>query len=479
MTALKARLFPVLLLLVWTANTAALEQSESIQLPESIQKLIRSYKVPMDAISMIVQDIDADAPLVSLNPMIPRNPASSIKLLTTFVALNVLGPTYTWRTELYAAGPIKDGTLNGDLVLKGYGDPYLVLEELWKMLGGLRATGVHTITGDLVIDDSHFLVPDTDPGAFDHQPYRLYNVIPNAALVNFNAIEFQFFQARDGKSVVIRSVPDLPNLKISNELTVEIGKCRGYQFGISLNVPDPTADRVVFSGAFPSDCRSHAMNRSVMSPASYAYGNFKRLWRHWGGTISGGYRNGLAPKRRPLLVWQSRPLAEVIRPLNKWSNNVMTRLLLYSIAAAKFKAPFTKEQGIEVLHDYLRDNDLDDTDLVIDNGAGLSRDTRITVQLMNALLRHAYDSPYMPEFLASMSINGLDGTTRRRFRGRPEAGRMHLKTGSIDNVAAIAGYVKAASNKTYTVALIINHKNIQQGAGIEIQNAMLKWAYQQ
>jgi D-alanyl-D-alanine carboxypeptidase/D-alanyl-D-alanine-endopeptidase (penicillin-binding protein 4) len=221
------------------------------------------------------------------------------------------------------------------------------------------------------------------------------------------------------------------------------------------------------------------MHRSVMTPASYAFGTFKRLWAHWGGEIGGGMRHGLAPARRPLIVWQSRTLAELIRPLNKWSNNVMTRMLLYSLAAAKFKPPFTKAQGIEVLLDYLRDNGLDATGLVVDNGSGLSRDAHITAELMNALLRHAYAAPYMPEFIASMSINGLDGTARRRFAGRPEAGHMHLKTGRIDNVAAIAGYVKTVSKKNYTVALMINHQNIHHGAGTEIQNAVLKWVYEQ
>jgi len=464
------------LCLLWVHGALALEG-----VPDAVQKIIDAYNIPDGAVSMLVQDVGAEAPVASRNIAVPRNPASSIKLLTTFVALDVLGPTYTWPTKLYALGPIADGVLEGDLVLKGYGDPYLIVEEFWKMLGALRARGVERINGDLVIDDSHFAVPDLDPGAFDRQPYRLYNVVPSAALVNFKAVEFQFFPAGDGKTVRIRTRPELPNLDITNTLTIKQGPCRGYQLGITMDIPDPaTGDRVVFSGSFPSACRSHSMHRSVLQPASYAFGTFQRLWKHWGGTISGGFREGLVlTKKRPIVVWQSRPLAEIIRPLNKWSNNVMTRLLLYSLAVTKFDPPVTKEQGIEVLREYLRDNGLDDSDLVIDNGSGLSRDTRVTAALMNDLLRHAYRNPYMPEFIASMSINGLDGTTRRRFRGRPEAGRMHLKTGRLDDVAAIAGYVVAESGTTYTVVLLLNHNGIHQGPGIEIQNALLKWVYRQ
>ena len=221
------------------------------EIPDAVQKVISKYKIPDSSISLMVQDVDSFSPRLSLNAQVPRNPASSIKLLTTFVALDVLGPTYTWPTKLYALGPIKDGVLDGDLVLKGYGNPYLVVEEFWKMLGELHAIGVESINGDLIIDDSHFDVPDLDPGAFDRQPDRLYNVVPNAALINFKAVEFQFFPAGDGKNVHIRARPPLPNLKITNQLSVTQAACRGYQIGIKMVVPDRVnADHVVFFGRF-------------------------------------------------------------------------------------------------------------------------------------------------------------------------------------------------------------------------------------
>ena len=473
----KTALYVTVAVLALLINTAlALDE-----IPDAVQKIIGKYKIPDSSISLMVQDVDSFSPRLSLNAQVPRNPASSIKLLTTFVALDVLGPTYTWPTKLYALGPIKDGVLDGDLVLKGYGDPYLVVEEFWKMLGELHALGVVSINGDLVIDDSHFDVPDLDPGAFDHQPDHLYNVVPNAALINFKAVEFQFSPAGDGKNIHIRAHPPLPNLKITNQLSVTQAACRGYQIGIKMDVPDRVnADHVIFSGAFPSACRSYSLHRSVLQPASYAFGMFQILWEHWGGSIAGGFREGrVPPKQRPIVVSQSPPLAEIIRAVNKWSNNVMTRLLLYSLATTKYDPPVTKQQGIEVLREYLRQNDLDDADLVIDNGSGLSRETRITGELMNDLLRHAYRDSYMAEFIASMSIYGVDGTTRKRSLGRPGKGRMHLKTGHLDDVAAIAGYVHAASGRTYTVVLLINHNNVHKGSGIEIQNALLKWVHSQ
>jgi D-alanyl-D-alanine carboxypeptidase/D-alanyl-D-alanine-endopeptidase (penicillin-binding protein 4) len=449
------------------------------KVPGSIEKILDAYKIPSAAISIVVQGVGSDAPLLSVNAATPRNPASTIKLLTTFVALDVLGPTYTWPTKLYALGPITDGVLDGDLLLKGYGDPNLVVEEFWKMLGELKFRGVTSITGDLVIDDTHFSVPPIDPGAFDEQPYRLYNVVPNAAMANYKAVEFQFSQAGDGKTVNIRTHPALPNLEITNKLTVRKGKCRGYQYGINMHIAEPQlGNNVIFSGAFPSGCRSHSMHRSVLNHDSYLFGTFVRLWKHWGGSISGSFRKGIAPERdRPIVTKRSRPLAEIIRGVNKWSNNVMTRLLLYSLATTKYDAPTTKQQGIEVLREYLQQNGIDDSDLIIDNGAGLSRDTRITATLLNELLQHAHHNPYMAEFVASLSIAGLDGTTRKRFRRQPEAGRMHLKTGRLDGVSAIAGFIKARDDKTYVASLLVNHKIAHKGPGNELQNALLKWVH--
>ena len=450
------------------------------ELPPALQRVLSAHGVPVDGVSILVQSLNEDTPRIALNIDTPRNPASSIKLVSTFVALDVLGPTYTWPTEIYALGPVSGDTINGDLLFKGYGDPHLVTEELWKLLGSLTQRGIRHINGDLVIDDTYFAGAQTDPGAFDNKPFRLYNVAPNAFLVNFKAAEFRFtLKGRD--QVTIQTVPALANLTVENKVTVGDGPCGNNRLRINMDVPDrQRSNRIIFSGVLPRDCRGYSVSRSVLEPATYAYGLIKTLWGQWGGTLSGGVRGGAAPaKANPLLVWQSRPLAELIRDLNKWSNNVMARTLLYTLAATRFDPPVTREQGVEVVTDYLNANQIDTTGLVIDNGAGLSRKTRISARQMTALLRHAYSSRFMPEFVASLSIVGLDGTMRKQFRGKPEAGRMHVKTGRLNNVVAIAGYVLSRSGETLSVVLLVNHNKVHFGLGTSLQNALLSWAYNQ
>ncbi len=450
-------------------------------LPASVAQQLKANKIPTSAISIEVKAIGNDSALLSHNPDLPRNPASTIKLLTTFIALQELGPNYRWKTELYIDQKINGGVLDGDLYLKGYGDPYLVVEDFWQLLGKLKDTGITVINGDLVVDNTHLNVPPTDPGAFDAEPLRLYNVQPDAALANFKAFSFRFSPNKNGKKVDIVAKPDIPGLRMINQLVQVKSRCKGYNRGVSMkSSPSGNPNEIIFSGRFPNQCRDFELKRTAMTPDSYLRGLFEKYWHHWGGTINGGVKIGVVPNSiSPIVVSTSRPLAEIIRPLNKWSNNVMSRLLVYSLAGKKYPPPYTREQGIEVMFDYLHRNNIDSTDLVIENGSGLSRNSRVSASFMTDLLHHAYTSPLMPEYISSMSLNGIDGTTRRRFRAAAEMGRMHLKTGRLDGVAAIAGYVLAASGKMYTVSMLGNYAGIHQGAGIAIQNALLKWVYQQ
>lgn len=436
------------------------------------------YKMPAQSISALVQDVVSARPLLAINAQVPRNPASTLKLLTTFVALDTLGPIYAWRTEVYALGPINKGVLKGDLLLKGFGDPYLLEDQLWQLLGELRRKGVQRITGDLVIDDSHFAPPASDPAAFDGQAYRLYNVLPNALQINFKAVTFIFTPRADGQGVLVRTNPELPNLKITNQLQLERGRCRGVLATVQLRVPDPVAaDAVVLSGRYQTGCGEQTLPRTLLTPASYAYGLFRRLWAQWGGVLEGGVRRGVQPApTRPLLVWHSPPLAELIRPLNKWSNNVMADALFYTLGGTQFEPPLRPEHAASVVKSYLTQHRIPTAGFVMENGSGLSRVTRITAQTLHDVLHQAYHSKYMPEYLASLSIVGVDGTLRRRLKGGAETGWMHLKTGHLNNVAAVAGYVRAQSGKTYAVVLFVNGAT---GGSNALFDTFLRWVYRQ
>ncbi|MDH3612579.1 MAG: D-alanyl-D-alanine carboxypeptidase/D-alanyl-D-alanine-endopeptidase [Gammaproteobacteria bacterium] len=470
------RLLLILALAVIASPHAAASEDD---LPLPVQSALNHRQIPHDTLSIYVEDLENGEVIVRWQDGVPRNPGSTIKLLTTLVALDVLGPAYTWQTDVFALGPVDDGRLDGDLLIKGYGDPFLVTERVWQLLRRIRQAGIREIGGDLLLDDSYFAVAEHDPAAFDRRPLRAYNIAPNALLTNFKVVRYWFEPNYDAGNVRVWLDPPLPNLNVDNRLTLVPGSCRGYQRGIAISAND-TNDTVTFSGKFPSGCKRYAMDRSALGHNEFTYGLFTSLWRESGGVFEGGWKTALAPEDvEPVIEFRSMPLADVIARVNKHSNNVMARQLLYTVSAETLGVPGTEAGGRKVVAAWLQRNGLEFSELAFDNGAGLSRAARMTAEDFGSMLRFAWQQPYMPEYVASMSLPGLDGTLTYRLDDGPLVGNAHLKTGSLDHVSAIAGYLQTASGRRLAVVVLQNHTDIHRGPGEEIQEALLRWLYEQ
>ena len=468
-------LLPFLLLSVIVPCTVASEST----LPASLRSALDVRQLPDDSLSIYVEDLATGEVVLDLNSDVARNPASTLKLLTTLVALDVLGPAYKWRTNVYVLGDVEDGHLRGDLLIEGNGDPYLVTERVWQLLREVRQAGIHQIDGDLLLDDSYFDVEEEDPAAFDRQPLRAYNVAPNALMMNFKVVRYWFEPDHDAKSVRVRLDPPLDNVNVDNRLSLQAGICRGFQRGITISAND-AIDKMTFSGKFPSGCNQYAMDRTVLSHNEFAYGLVMSLWRESGGVFAGTWKNAVAPEDvEPIVEFRSLPLADVISRVNKHSNNVMARQILHTLSAEVLGRPGSEEGGRKVVREWLLENGMVFSELAFDNGAGLSRDARITAEDMGSMLRFAWRQPYMPEYLSSLSLSGLDGTLSRRFRDRTLAGKAHLKTGSMDHVTAISGYLQARSGRRFSVVALQNYEDVHRGPGEEVQEALLRWLYEQ
>ena len=463
-------------LLLLLLPSLALGADSATGLPEPVRARLSLREIPADSVSIHVADVETGEIIVDWLATEPRNPASTLKLMTTLAALDTLGPAYRWRTDIYALGEIDEyGRLDGDLLIRGTGDPFLVTERVWEMARTLRRTGLRTIDGDLTIDDTWFDVADYDPGAFDNQPLRAYNVAPNALLMNFKVVRYWFTPDPSTSSVSIELDPPLDNVAVDNRLSLANAPCRGYQRGIAINANDDV-DTMTFSGAFPNRCKRYAMDRTVLDHNAYAFGLFSAMWRENGGYITGSFTPGMAPAdEEPLLSFPSLPLGDAITKVNKYSNNVMARQLLYTMSAEMLGTPGTETGGRQVVEDWLMSKGLDLNSLSIENGAGLSRDARVSASDMTTLLAWAWRQPFMPEYLSSMALSGLDGTLRDRLGGADLAGRAHLKTGSLDHVAAIAGYLQAKSGRRYVLAVLHNYEDIHRGYGEEVQEALIRW----
>lgn len=450
-------------------------------LPQQVRAVLDRHGVNESGVSIVVREIGAKKSLLSLNAGEPRNPASTIKLLTTWLALEDLGPAYKWPTEAYLAGPLSDGKLDGDLIVKGYGDPYLITERLWGFQRKLKQRGLRHIGGDFVIDNSYFENEYGDPGEFDGKNLRSYNVAPDAFLVNFQAMHMVYEPDPVNNKVNVLIDPLPANLTVENRLKLVNGFCGGYQNGISVVATEAVRrNHIVLSGDFGRGCEQYKMTRSALTAPSFAFGVFKGLWEESGGTLAGGWREDNAPEAaEPFVRIESPPLSDVIEYVNKFSNNVMARHLLLTLGAVAFDPPATLEKGRRAIRESLNRRGLAFDGLHVDNGAGLSRMTRIKATDLAEIMLLAAESPWAPEYISSFSLSGLDGTMEKRFADEEMTGRMHLKTGRLRDVFATAGYVHARSGKDYAVVILQNFRGADNGPGEAAQIALLRWVYEQ
>jgi D-alanyl-D-alanine carboxypeptidase/D-alanyl-D-alanine-endopeptidase (penicillin-binding protein 4) len=443
--------------------------------PAPVTRVISAQRLPASAVSFAVVDPDTSRLVLGQNPDTPRSPASTIKVVTTFAALDMLGPAYTWRTRASIRGSLVEGVLYGDLILQGGGDPYMTLERWWSFARALRAKGLKSIRGDIVIDDTAFSLPPLDPGEFDGRPNRPYNVVPDALMVNFQSVEFRVLADAEARQVEVIASPAPVNLAIENHVRFAPGRCAGAAGRVDFKVASAGWDRVVFSGALSAHCAERSFTRVLLQPTTYAFGTFVELWHELGGEFKGSLRVETAPvDAQELLSFDSLSLGEIVRLTNKHSSNLMARHLLLTIGEERFGGPATPEKGAAAIAEWSRERGLDNQSMEIDNGSGLSRSTHVSALQMAQTLGAAYRSRYAPEFLASLPLAGIDGTLRTRLKMSP-AGAVRLKTGHIDGVSGVAGYVTTSGGKTYVLVSLINHGRADIGAGEPVHAALVEW----
>ena len=456
------------LLLLLTAPLEAVATTPMTEPPGPVAAALAQAGVPESSVGIYVHDLTNNLPVVNVGIDRSLNPASVIKLVTTFAALEILGPAYTWKTEAYLDGTLRGDRLDGNLMLKGYGDPKLTLENFWLFLRDLRNRGLREITGDLVLDRSLFAIDDHDPAQFDNEPTRPYNVGADALLLNFKSFRLRFVPDEEKHAVTVYSEPVLPQVTVVNNLYLAPGFCNIWP-----DRPAHDGNSLTFFGTFPSSCGEKSRSFSLLTPNEYMAAVFGQMWPQAGGTWSGRVREGEVPLNARLFSsWESTLLAESIRDINKFSNNVMARNVFLTLGAQDGR-PATPEKSGRAVSEWLARRGMSFPDMRIENGAGLSRTTRISARQLGELLVAAWNSPLMPEYIASLPLAAVDGTMRRRLTNSSVAGQAHVKTGYLDGVRAISGYVMDTRGRMLVVVFLINHPAARNAQAAN--DALLEW----
>jgi serine-type D-Ala-D-Ala carboxypeptidase/endopeptidase (penicillin-binding protein 4) len=437
-------------------------------LPAEVDAALGRAKLPRESLAVLVVDAEGKAPpRLSFRAGVAVNPASIAKLVTSFAGLELLGPAFTWATPVYLEGTVRDGVLHGNLYIKGQGDPKLVAERTWLLLRRVQGLGVRSIAGDIVLDHASFETPAQDPGAFDGEPLRPYNAAPDALLLNYKAVVMTF-TPRGGQALV-HVEPPMAGLQLPASVPLAVGDCGDWRGALKADFSDPA--RIRFAGGYPASCGERSWPVAYADATGYAARAVAGLWQQMGGSLSGQVRDGRVPAGlAPAFELQSPALAEIVRDMNKYSNNVMAQQLFLTLSLQQ-NGVGTPDGSRELMRQWWRGRFGSLEPPTFGNGSGLSREERITAQQLARLLQAAWASPLMPELVSSLPVTGIDGTMRRS-RGKA-AGLAHLKTGSLRDVAGVAGYVHAASGKRYVLVAIANHP--QAAAARSAIDALIEW----
>ena len=469
--------FKFILILYFILNTPTLP-AFSQNLPDIVRQALNQNGISESAASIYIHEVNTNQPVIAFNSDKPMNPASVMKLVTTFAGLELLGPAFTWKTEIYTDGIFKKDKLQGNLIIKGYGDPRLNLENFWLLTRRLHQSGLREITGDLILDNSYFDILIGNPATFDNKPYRAYNTPPEALLVNYRSTELRIIPEPENKTIRVVITPLTEFITLNNNLKLTWDKCGEWRnvLGTSIRVDTNNHTFVTLNGNYSVICGEKSLLLSLHNSQTYTLGLFKQLWKEQGGIFNGNARTGIVPEKRLLLeTYQSPPLTDIIRDINKFSNNIAARQLYLTLGTVPNNGPATLSKSNKVIRQWLKSRKLDFPEFIIENGSGLSRNERISSRHLGKLLLKAFQSSVMPEFVSSLPIVAVDGTMKKRLNDTNVSGRAHIKTGLLNGVKTMAGYMLDKSGRRMAIVFFVNHAN--SGRAQLAMDTLLQWTY--
>ncbi len=442
-------------------------------LPQAINEEIRKSGIAEKDISIYIKEAGKGGKVVALlNEHKTRIPASVIKVLTTYASVLKLGFDYRWPTKFYTTGTLQNGVLQGDLLIKGFGDPTLNAEDLEKITSEIREEGIREIRGDIVIDRSYFEVGNKDSSGFDENLYSAYNAMPDAMMFNERVVTVCVIPK---ENKVHKKHAD-ESYKVVDQLEHVNKPCTGRYSWPRVKIDKSEVVPTVFlQGKISKRCGKRNICQVITKPYKSFYYALKDRLIQEGISVRGGLKLRKIPKEaRELFTHYSDSLEEIISETAKESNNLYARHLLLLLGAKLYGAPATMKKGRDAVK-YILDSRgaLGEGKLKIDNGSGLSRTSKMNAKLLADMYDDAYDR-YGSRWMETLSIAGVDGTIKKRFRNTVVNKRAWMKTGTLRQVKNIGGYVKNRAGKFYTVVIMINSPKAKY-RGAKLQDEIMEW----
>jgi D-alanyl-D-alanine carboxypeptidase/D-alanyl-D-alanine-endopeptidase (penicillin-binding protein 4) len=468
----------------WLVATAV-PTTAATALPAPVARAIAASGLPAKSFGLYAQEVVGDRTVFALNEELPYTMASTTKIVTSLAALDLLGPYYRWRTSAFALGTLADGKLVGDLLIVGGGDAQLTSAELRDWFARMRAQGLREIDGDIVLDPYAFQLAAADhagtPAQSATEPRHVW---PDAMTLDDGVLTLHVEPAR-GRNAAVTLLPTLADVRIANRVSMGGGCAAAARWEADAQGRDGQAV-VVVQGRWGATCGARDLVFVPPANGGASARALPALWAAAGGVLRGrvvsaAVTPGVSPiplgadglPLTPLSFHRSKPLPEMVRDINKLSDNVGARNLLLSLSPGFPDRPATLAGAQKVVGMWLRDQGLSDGDVQVENGSGLSHTERAKPRALVQLLRKAWHTEQALAFFESLPIAGVDGTLKHRMLSGRATGQAYLKTGSLNDTRALAGYVHGASGTMYAVALMVNAAD--PALGRPAMDAMIEW----
>ena len=435
-------------------------------LPNDIEEILNKSKVNKENVAILITNSNSGEVIASHNPYKAFTPASVAKLATAYAALLELGKDFRWPTQIFYRGTIKNGILSGDIIIKAYGDPSLSSYNVKEFAKRIAGYGIKKITGNMIIDRSFFQNSQNISSGFDKNFVSQYNSMPDCMMINRHLNSIKISPSAQGISVY-RANED-KSFKLINNIKAVNSQCKGKNAWPKVRfLKDNDSIAVKLEGSLSKKCRPFSINK-VLSPS---YKSFYYIFSHFLNQYGVEFKGKLIDKEKPsdaklFFTHFSRPLSSLIAHTLKKSDNLYARHIFLLLGAKYYGAPATLEKGQMAIKEILGSRDLISNEDIIINGSGLSRKSRLSAISLHKILDDAYKN-YGKEWLQMLSIAGVDGTLKKRFKHSIVKNRAFMKTGTLKRAKNIAGYVYGKSGKLYNTVILYNGAKVWIGKDIQ------------
>ncbi|KRH79481.1 D-alanyl-D-alanine carboxypeptidase DacB precursor [Ferrovum sp. JA12] len=463
------------LLFVFIVGLGLSTPLEADELPDHLIGILQELGINPHHVGVVIQKVSSPTPFLSYNERSRYQPASIIKIVTAYSSLSLLGPNYTWSTSI--KGYIsKSGEVNQDLVVSAQGDPFFTLEDWFSLWQNLYMLGIHNINANILIDNDRYQIDYQNPDRFDHQGDRVYNLIPHPLTIDFDRVALIITPIN--KTIHLTADFKWKNIYLINKLISSNATCPKDPEE-NLNVVTSTQqEKIVIkvSGEWPQSCGIGHISRRLMTNETIIENSMRQIWAQLGGQFTGKILfNGPHEILPTLVEHRSLPLFVLIPLMNKYSNNVMARMIFLNTGSVDADNKTSYKLAQAVIKQFVSNKGLNSTDLFIDNGSGLSRQAFVTPVLLNSLLQTIWRDPVGHEVVSSLPLMGTEGTLYEKQSNLVETNKMFLKTGTLNNVKGVAGFVQTRTGDWYTLVCLVNDENAKKSS--PFIHGLLDWLY--